>query len=292
MNCLGRCIDMHKILKHDFKSTYKEFLAMFAGLIVLSILMGIVLLIDVKNIFSIMIMATLFVFYYFAFIAIGIMWIICVIQSFNKKFFTKEGYLTFTTPVSIDNLIISKLIVNFIWFILAGVVYIISFLILFFAATRGQFFREMFDTIIQMVQWCFHYPSIFITSIVKCVIYVISLMLTLFFTLSLLNSGKVRKGRVLLTLLLYGSILSISSLIISTLAIPTVGLAVTEDSYCAVTIGFGWTIPYIGVTIPFNGSDSMGLVYFNFVHILLQLGYIVGLYFLSRRLLVSKLELE
>lgn len=283
---------MLRILKHDFKSTYKEFLAMFAGLIGLSILMGIVLLIDVKNIFSVMIMVTLFVFYYFAFAAIGIMWIICVIQSFNKKFFTKEGYLTFTTPISIDSLIISKLIVNFIWFLLTVVAYIISFLILFFAATRGELFREMFDFIIQIVQSCFNYPVVFITSIVKVIIYVVSLMLTLFFTLSILNSGKVRKGRVLLTLLIYGSILSISSLIISIIAIPTVGLAITENSHCAITAGFGWTMPYMGITIPFENSYSMGVVYFNFVYVFLQIGYIVGLYFLSRKLVVSKLELE
>ncbi|MCM1259469.1 MAG: hypothetical protein NC182_00810 [Prevotella sp.] len=283
---------MLRILKHDFKSTYKEFLAMFVGLIVLSILMGVVLLIDVRNTFSIMIMTTLFVFYYFGFFAIGIMWIICVIQSFNKKFFTKEGYLTFTTPISIDSLIISKLIVNFIWFLLTVVAYIISFLILFFAATRGQLFREMFDSIIQMVQLCFDYPAVFITSILKVIIYVVSLMITLFFTLSFLNSGKVRKGRVLLTLLIYGSILSISSLIISVIAIPTVGLAITENSHCAITAGFGWTMPYIGITIPFNNSYSMGVVYFNFVHVLLQIGYIVGMYFLSRKLVVSKLELE
>ena len=283
---------MLRILKHDFKSTYKEFLAMFAGLIGLSILMGIVLLIDVKNIFSVMIMVTLFVFYYFAFAAIGIMWIICVIQSFNNKFFTKEGYLTFTTPISIDSLIISKLIVNFIWFLLTVVAYIISFLILFFAATRGQLFREMFDFIIQIVQSCFNYPVVFITSIVKVIIYVVSLMLTLFFTLSILNSGKVRKGRVLLTLLIYGSILSISSLIISIIAIPTVGLAITENSHCAITAGFGWTMPYMGITIPFENSYSMGVVYFNFVYVFLQIGYIVGLYFLSRKLVVSKLELE
>ncbi|MCM1514692.1 MAG: hypothetical protein NC090_06850 [Anaeroplasma bactoclasticum] len=283
---------MLRILKHDFKSTYKEFVAMFVGLIVLSMLMGIVMLIDVRNTFSIMIMTTLFVFYYFAFIAIGIMWIICVIQSFNKKFFTKEGYLTFTTPISIDSLIISKLIVNFIWFLLTVVAYIISFLILFFAATRGQLFREMFDAIIQMVQLCFDYPVVFITSIVKVIIYVVSLMITLFFTLSILNSGKVRKGRVLLTLLIYGSVLSISSLIISIIAIPTVGLAITENSHCAIATGFGWTMPYIGITVPFNGSYSMGVVYFNFVHVLLQIGYIVGMYFLSRKLVVSKLELE
>ena len=283
---------MLRILKHDFKSTYKEFIAMFVGLIVLSMLMGIVMLIDVRNTLSIMIMTTLFVFYYFAFIAIGIMWIVCVIQSFNKKFFTKEGYLTFTTPISIDSLIISKLIVNFIWFLLTVVAYIISFLILFFAATRGQLFREMFDVIIQMVQLCFDYPVVFITSVIKVIIYVVSLMITLFFTLSILNSGKVRKGRVLLTLLIYGSILSISSLIISLIAIPTVGLAITENSHCAITAGFGWTMPYIGITVPFEGSYSMGGVYFNFVHILLQIGYIVGMYFLSRKLVVSKLELE
>lgn len=283
---------MLRILKHDFKSTYKEFLAMFAGLIGLSILMVIVLLIDVKNIFSVMIMVTLFVFYYFAFVAIGIMWIICVIQSFNKKFFTKEGYLTFTTPISIDSLILSKLIVNFIWFLLTVVAYIISFLILFFAATRGQLFREMFDFIIQIVQSCFNYPVVFITSIVKVIIYVVSLMLTLFFTLSILNSGKVRKGRVLLTLLIYGSILSVSSLIISIISIPTVGLAITENSHCAITAGFGWTMPYMGITIPFENSYSMGVVYFNFVYVFLQIGYIVGLYFLSRKLVVSKLELE
>lgn len=292
MNCSGRCTDMLRILKHDFKSAYKEFLAMFVAVIVLSILMGIVMLIDVKNILSIMIMVTLFVFYYFAFIAIEIMWIICVIQSFNKKFFTKEGYLTFTTPISIDSLIISKLIVNFIWFLLTIVAYIISFLILFFSATRGQFFREMFDTVIQLVQWCFNYPAVFITSIVKVIIYVVSLMITLFFTLSVLNSGKVRKGRVLLTLLIYGTILSLSSLIISLISIPTVGLAITENSHCAIVTGFGWSMPYIGVTVPFEGSYSMGLVYFNFVQVLLQIGYIIGLYFLSRKLVITKLELE
>ena len=40
-----------------------------------------------------------------------------IVNSFNKRMFSSEGYLTFTLPVSVDNLLIGKLIVNMVWYL-------------------------------------------------------------------------------------------------------------------------------------------------------------------------------
>ena len=128
---------MGKILKHDFKNSYKEFLIMCAAIIIMSILLGITCLFDLNSFLGRVFFMSSMTFYILIITAVGILWIVYIINSINKKFFTREGYLTFTTPISIDKLIISKILVNFIWFIVVMVTFFISVLIIVFFATRG-----------------------------------------------------------------------------------------------------------------------------------------------------------
>lgn len=147
---------MGKILKHDFKNSYKEFLIMCAAIIIMSILLGITCLFDLNSFLGRVFFMSSMTFYILIITAVGILWIVYIINSINKKFFTREGYLTFTTPISIDKLIISKILVNFIWFIVVMVTFFISVLIIVFFATRG--YVDVFSGLIEMVKFAFQQP--------------------------------------------------------------------------------------------------------------------------------------
>ncbi len=82
---------MIKILKHDFKNSYKEFLIMSAALLVMSIFFAITTLLNLSSVLGIILFMTAFSFYSILLTAICILWIIFIINSINKKFFSKEG---------------------------------------------------------------------------------------------------------------------------------------------------------------------------------------------------------
>lgn len=84
---------MGKILKHDFKNSYKEFLIMCAAIIIMSILLGITCLFDLNSFLGRVFFMSSMTFYILIITAVGILWIVYIINSINKKFFTREGYL-------------------------------------------------------------------------------------------------------------------------------------------------------------------------------------------------------
>ena len=65
-----------------------------------------------------------------AIIALVIMTFVMMVWRFYKNYMTDEGYLMFTLPVRIDELIWSKLIVTLLWYLCTGVVVFISIMIL------------------------------------------------------------------------------------------------------------------------------------------------------------------
>ena len=281
---------MGKILKHDFKNSYKEFLIMCAAIIIMSILLGITCLFDLNSFLGRVFFMSLMTFYILIITAVGILWIVYIINSINKKFFTREGYLTFTTPISIDKLIISKILVNFIWFIVVMVTFFISVLIIVFFATRG--YVDVFSGLIEMVKFAFQQPLILVTSIIKVILYVLSLLITLFFTLAFLSSVNVRKARTFITLFVYGIVLNIGNFLISMLSFFSVGLGYDtvnfKHVFCYQT---GYLTPVIGIMAPI-ATETTTIMYFSFNQLIGMIGFIVGLYFITRYLITKKLELD
>ena len=282
---------MIKILKHDFKNSYKEFLIMSAALLVMSIFFAITTLLNLSSVLGIILFMTAFSFYSILLTAICILWIIFIINSINKKFFSKEGYLTFTTPVSVDKLIISKILVNFTWFIVILMTFCISFLIIVFIATSGDL--EIFNVLFHFTKELFKEPLLIFTSLVKIILYVLSVLITLFFTLAFLSSINVRKARSVITLFIFSSILSVGDLIISLFSIYSVGIGYNVETFKnVICFQYGYLTPGIGVMLPFNDIESIVIMYFSFNQFLGMLAYIVGLYFITRYLMTKKLELD
>ena len=88
-----------------------------------------------------------------ALIAYSIVTLFLVMANFYRNLFTDEGYLTFTLPVSTDQILLSKLFSTSLWGIISIIGTIISgFIIIFFGtATHGFFNTELWGELMNMI---------------------------------------------------------------------------------------------------------------------------------------------
>ncbi|MCR5576535.1 MAG: hypothetical protein K6F56_05955 [Oscillospiraceae bacterium] len=108
-----------KLLKHEFYATGRIMLPLLAAELVLSVFAGFSVrgLSNAQNmgLLSVMYVTTLTVFFLGLF-AVWIVALVLMIQRFYRNLLRDEGYLSMTLPVSVDEHILTKLIVPFVWF--------------------------------------------------------------------------------------------------------------------------------------------------------------------------------
>ncbi len=118
-----------KLIKHEFKATYKAYGLLFAALILLTIVSKITLRVDSD-----------FAFYNFAtklfqLVDIVLMFSVCfvgtcmVIARVYKHLLTDEGYLSHTLPVKTWQHIVTKCIVGTVWIVLSYIVMCLAIMI-------------------------------------------------------------------------------------------------------------------------------------------------------------------
>ena len=125
-----------KLLKYELKATARYFvplLATFGGITLLFKLF--MMMIGFGNdplrmTFSIFIVTI----YVVAVIALFLMCFIISFYRFYKNFYTDEGYLSFTLPVSVNLQILSKLLISIFWVVISSVAFMFSIFI-FLAGT-------------------------------------------------------------------------------------------------------------------------------------------------------------
>ncbi len=130
-------------LKHEFRATKRLLVPLFIAMLVASILAGIFFGVTVRffsndtestvgAVLS-MLASGLSTTVLFALFAVSV--IVCfilIIRRFYTSFFTDEGYLTFTLPVSVNTHLFSKFTAAYIWEILSSVVALVSVFIVAF----------------------------------------------------------------------------------------------------------------------------------------------------------------
>ncbi|MFR7881070.1 MAG: hypothetical protein ACLU5J_06065 [Christensenellales bacterium] len=80
---------MGKILKHDFKNSYKEFLIMCAAIIIMSILLGITCLFDLNSFRKSLFMSSM-TFYILIITAVGILGLFILLIRLIKSFLQEK----------------------------------------------------------------------------------------------------------------------------------------------------------------------------------------------------------
>lgn len=127
-----------KIIKHEFKGTWKFFAVSFSAFTLAVIALRLTVEPYMSNINSPGILGTVFfIIMLLAFIVITALFsftptLVNVIR-FYKTTVTTRGYLTHTLPVSTDKLILGKLIVASLWQLLTTLYAVAAFVILFFS---------------------------------------------------------------------------------------------------------------------------------------------------------------
>lgn len=118
-----------KVLKYDLKSMGKSLFPLYAGLLVLALVLKVISFItDSVSVFS-FIYNIMFVFFIILVIG-GLFYTFFVaIMRYYKNLYSDEGYLTHTLPVNSGNLLLSKVIASLIFIVLSVIISFISVII-------------------------------------------------------------------------------------------------------------------------------------------------------------------
>ena len=111
-----------RLIKHEFKATWRVPVALDAVLIALGILAHFMIrtIPYVKDSIGFIILMLLFVgIYYIGIIAANIVTLIFIVMRYYRNLYTSEGYLTFTLPVTTNSIINAKVISGFTWTLLS-----------------------------------------------------------------------------------------------------------------------------------------------------------------------------
>ena len=118
-----------KLIKHEFRATGRVMLPILAAVLLLAVMANVsIRLMDaVDSTFLHFVFGLVIFLFVIGMIAAAIMTIVIMVSRFYRNLLKDEGYLMHTLPVSVHELIWSKLIVSFVWFV---VTFLVIFLVI------------------------------------------------------------------------------------------------------------------------------------------------------------------
>ena len=226
-----------KLLKHEFRATARTMLPMFGVVVLLSVLanLGFAQIADAENgALDILFGLCIFAFFLGLF-TMGVMAMVVMIQRFYKNVLGDEGYLTLTLPVNVHEIVWSKLIVSFVWFLATGLIAIGAVFIAVFTLTYtelGEMFQNM-PSFGEMLRLFFEKTSITPLQLTGAIaqfaamIILSSLTTCLHFYAAMALGHSFSNNKVLLSVVFFIAISFVFSFVSSLLGIFVEGLAMT-----------------------------------------------------------------
>ena len=147
-----------KLMKYEFRSTARTFLPIYGALLATAIVTRFLMWGDsqaiLPNSFAYNLVSMLVAFLFVALlVAVFAMVLIITLQRYYKNLLGEEGYLSMTLPVKPWQYITSKLVVSCVWFLVSGVVAMLSFFILMLNRSILTDFFYFFQRMFDMIRW-------------------------------------------------------------------------------------------------------------------------------------------
>ncbi|MBQ7065820.1 MAG: hypothetical protein IJN92_03280 [Lachnospiraceae bacterium] len=127
---------LKKLFTHEWKESWKM-VTLFNVIVIVFTLIGALAMTNKnwaeameENEWYAIIFMSYFMLYYFAILALSLATTLYFFIRFYRNFYTDQGYLMHTLPVTSNQLIISKALVMYIWQMLSGIVICISVFVL------------------------------------------------------------------------------------------------------------------------------------------------------------------
>lgn len=147
---------LSKLIKYEFKATARKMLPLMAAVVALAALSGVsVMMLDREadyGFLTVVFVGTLMAFFACIF-AVCVMAFVVMIQRFYNNLLGSEGYMMFTLPVSVDELVWAKLIVSFVWFLATAVACALAMTVLMVVSASFAFTGEELRYVTQGVQY-------------------------------------------------------------------------------------------------------------------------------------------
>ena len=235
-----------KLLKHEFRATARTMLPMFGVVLVLSLLanLSFARIADTDSGALDILFGLFIVAFFLGLFTMGVMSLVVMIQRFYKNVLGDEGYLTLTLPVNVHEILWSKLIVSFVWFLATGLIAIAAVFVEVFTLTYselGEMLRNM-PSFGEMLRLFFEKTDITPWQLTGAVaqfaamIILSSLTACLHFYAAMALGHSFSNNKVLLSVVFFVAISFFFSFVTSLLGICTDGISlrVVEESGSAV----------------------------------------------------------
>ncbi len=239
-----------KLLKYDFRAVGKVWWLLALGLLGVSVgggfsLRDIILNIDKTDYVPIGVMGVLLT--YAAFVAFALVTYILLFMRYYKNFFTDEGYLTFTLPVSRTKLFWSKTLNAMIWNVLTTIVIVAGIIIILGIAPtesgKSSLLAYIFPEIISLFK---EIPD-------DVVIWLILWTIELFI---LVIVGTLFSTLLIQFCITFGAIIAKKAKIVVSLALAYASSIIMGFIYTAFTIFFPLWIQSVDILYPINMNGN------------------------------------
>ncbi len=188
-----------KLLKQEFKATYKNFVSLYIALfLILFVSLGL----NKTGIDAEFLNVILMLSFVAVAAAICVVILIVIISRFDKSLYGQEGYLTFTLPVTESSIVLTKLITSFVWILLSGMAFLLCayIVLLYLGEINWSDFNEFMQMIRQMIQ------SSTISQILMVIAAIIEGILFLYFLITFTNLSFINRFRIPIGIVLYALI--------------------------------------------------------------------------------------
>lgn len=224
-----------KLMKHEFRATGRIMLPLFLAVLVASICTHFLVRIQSDNMTWLNILiALLMILFILGLIALAVMSIIIMVQRFRSNLLSDEGYLMFTLPTSVHSLVWSKILVSTVWFLAAGLVFILA---VFIAAFQIRYIpelshalRQVWDEIVRT--FSLNSVAVIVETVAMILLNCISTCLLFYAALSIGHSFANRK--MLLSVVFFFVLVIGSELLLSLLTITEPVLSIDMQTGTAV----------------------------------------------------------
>lgn len=148
-----------KLMKHEFRATARIMLPVMGAMVALALLANLSIRGLAGNLSDVPMLRILFVliiiFFGVAVVATAVMALVIMVSRFYRNLLKDEGYLMFTLPVSVHELIWSKLIVSLVWFLGTGLLIflVMTLMALNLSHTNLQMILEQFPSWSEILRW-------------------------------------------------------------------------------------------------------------------------------------------
>ena len=148
-----------KLMKHEFRATARIMLPVMGAMVALALLANLSIRGLAGNLSDVPMLRILFtliiIFFSVAVVATAVMSLVIMVSRFYRNLLKDEGYLMFTLPVSVHELIWSKLIVSLVWFLGTGLLIflVMALMALNLSHTNLRMILEQFPSWSEILGW-------------------------------------------------------------------------------------------------------------------------------------------